>query len=341
VRVLVAHPGPNFSVHDLYVGWTEALRVLGHQVFEFNLGDRLALYAKAHVQTDEGGYRKAFDDTQAVQMAMNGLAAGLFKIRPQVLLIVSGFFVDGQLLDQARRSGTRVVALMTEAPYETERELKLAAHVDLCLVNDPTHIAQYQAVTPTVYAPHSYRPGVHCPGPTGEKPSDLVFCGTGYPSRIAFLEQMDLSGLAVSIGGNWMRLAEDSPLRPCLVHPVDECLDNADTVALYRASRCGLNLYRVEANQPEFSQGWAMGPREVELAATGLFFLRDPRPEGDEVLGMLPTFGSPEEASELLRYYLAHDSQREALALKAREAIEDRTFTNHAAKLLRLLGVEE
>jgi hypothetical protein len=80
-----------------------------------------------------------------------------------------------------------------------------------------------------------------------------------------------------------------------------------------------------------------MGPRELEMAATGLFFLREPRGESDEVLGMFPTFTSPQEASALLRDWLARPAERAALALKAREAVADRTFTNSAASLLRLL----
>jgi hypothetical protein len=52
---------------------------------------------------------------------------------------------------------------------------------------------------------------------------------------------------------------------------------------------------------------------------------------------MLPTFTSPEEASDLLRWWLAHEDEREVVARKAREAVVDRTFTNNAAGLLRLL----
>lgn len=81
-----------------------------------------------------------------------------------------------------------------------------------------------------------------------------------------------------------------------------------------------------------------MGPREVEMAACGMFFLRDPRPEGDELLSMLPTFTSPQEASERLRYWLEHPTLRQELASKAREAIADRTFSNRAAELLRILA---
>jgi len=41
MRFLIVHPGPGFSVADVYVGWRDALRGLGHTVIEFNLGDRL------------------------------------------------------------------------------------------------------------------------------------------------------------------------------------------------------------------------------------------------------------------------------------------------------------
>jgi hypothetical protein len=148
---------------------------------------------------------------------------------------------------------------------------------------------------------------------------------------------MDLDGIEVALAGNWMNLPDDSPLRKLLVHDADECFDNEDAVGLYRAAKAGLNLYRVEAEHPDLSAGWAMGPREVEMAASGLFFLRDPRGEGDEVLDMLPTFDSPEDASAQLRWWLRHDRQREAAAVKAYTAIEDRTFDSHAAQLLRLL----
>jgi hypothetical protein len=73
------------------------------------------------------------------------------------------------------------------------------------------------------------------------------------------------------------------------------------------------------------------------MAATGLFFLRDPRGEGDEVLPMLPTFSGPEDASEKLKWFLAHEDLRLDAAAKAREAVADRTFEIHAKQLLGLL----
>jgi spore maturation protein CgeB len=334
VRWLVAAPGPYFSVQDVYTGWCEALEELGETVVRFPLGDLLTFYDSAHVDTGDG-YRKALAPDQVTRMVTDRLAAALYKVRPQVLLSVSSFFCDENLLDQARAYGTRVVLLHTESPYEEGRQLALAPHADLNLLNDPTHLGQYEPLAPTVYVPHAYRPKLHHPA-SAVRDIDFAFVGTGYPSRTQFLGDMDLDGLAVALGGNWMRLAADSPLREHLVHDIDGCLDNDEAADLYRRTKVGLNLYRREAESDDLIAGWSMGPREVEMAACGLFFLRDRRPEGDEVLDMLPTFEGPEEASELLRYWLARDDERERLAAKAAEAVADRTFTNHAAALLRL-----
>lgn len=339
MRIVVAQPGPEWSVQDVYSGWVEGLRNAGQQVFEFNLNDRLVFYERAFMQIGEHEYRKAVEDPDAVAgLALNGLAAMLYKIRPHVLLVVTGFFAPPELLDQARRYGTKVVVLHTESPYEDERQLKLAEHADLNLINDPTNIDAFQRLAPTAYMPHAYRPTIHKPGPAQpDLLSEFVFVGTGFPSRIHFLEAMNLDGIDVALAGNWQALTEDSPLRKYVAHDIEQCLDNTDAVGLYQSSKVGINLYRREAERPDLISGWAMGPREVELAACGLFFLRDSRPEGDEVLRMLPTFASAEDAGERLRWWLSHEDERLEAAAQAREAIADRTFQNHAARMLRLI----
>lgn len=339
MRWLIAHPGPQFSVHDVFVGWRDALKAAGEDVSVFNLDDRLAFYDSVLLPMPhtEGQFRKALTAQQAIELAVNGLAAALFKIRPDVLFVVSGFFTDTDLIDQARRLGITVIVLATESPYEDARQLALAPHVDLMLINDPLRIDEYRAITKTVYVPHAYRPEVHYPGDSPYDPCDLAFVGTGYPSRQKFFESMDLDGLDVVLAGSWLGLSEDSPLRHYLGHSVDECCDNTEAADLYRAASVGINLYRREADDEDSLFGVAMGPREVEMSACGLFFLRDPRPESDDVLGMLPKFATPDEAGELLRYYLHRPKARERLAVRAREAIADRTFGNHVAQLLRLI----
>jgi spore maturation protein CgeB len=341
VRWLACQPGPRWSVKDVHDGWVEALRNAGETVLDYPLGNWLTFFGEALLPRSANEFFRAMTNEQAIEASADRLAAALWKTRPDVLLLTSGFFLPTPLLDTARRDGVKIVVICTEQPYELGRELDIASHSDVALLTDPTTIDRFREVCTAVHQPHCYRPTVHTPGPpVPELAADFAFVGTGYESRIRFLEAMGLDGLDVLLAGNWAQLDEDSPLRGFVAGGLEDCLDNDKTLQVYRSAKVGINLYRREAETPELSAGWAVGPREVEMAAIGAFFLRDPRPEGDELFPSLPTFTSPGEAGELLRHYLANPAAREAAALKAREAVTDRTFDNAAARLLRLITEE-
>lgn len=343
MRILIVHPGPRWSVADVFEGWREALVELGQHVSVYNLDSRLTLYERALIDVGkhpDGSLqlRKALTHDQAVGLATNGIYSACYQFMPDVVLVISYLFVPAEVLDLLRDRGHKVVLVHTESPYQDDEQIALAAHADLNLVNDPTNLDRFREVTQAEYVPQAYRPTVHHPGPGHpDLTCDLAFVGTGFPSRIEFLERMDLDGLDVLLAGNWQLLDPDSPLRKHVAHDDQECLDNEQTAEVYRAAKAGINIYRREAERPGLEVGWAIGPREVEMAACGLWFAREPRGEGDELFPMQATFTSPEEASELLRWYLAHDMARMRLKHQAREAIADRTFTNNAKRLLALL----
>ena len=262
------------------------------------------------------------------------------------MIFVSGFFTNAGLLEVIRKRNHKVVILTTESPYQEEAQLERAQFSHLNLLNDPANIHMYDELgIPAIYMPHCYRPLVHFPrvGPRPIGSADLTFIGTAFQSRIEFFERMNLTGIDTLIAGNdWGDLPETSPLVPFVGTGLGDadCVHNTDTAELYRSSLMGLNFYRREAEEEHVNDiAIAMGPREVEMAACGLPFLRDPREEGDRVLHMLPTFSSPEDASEQLRWWLAHDDARDKIAKTAREAIADRTFVNNARRMLR--AVEE
>lgn len=346
MRWLIGHPGPSFSVADVYEGWTEALRSLGEQVFTFNFDRRLQFFDAALInddgETDGEGrplIHKAMPRAQAIETAAYEIIKPLWTCWPQVVLLVSAFWYPPDLLDMMRGRGHTVVLLHTESPYQDGEQLGRAAHADINLLNDPVNIAAYRDLgVPAEYMPHAYRPGVHYPaGPGAAGKWDLAFVGTGFPSRVRFFEAMDLDGLAVHLAGPWLDLPEDSPLRDWAMFGHEACVSNDETAGIYRASRCGINIYRRESEDAHAGEGWACGPREIEMAACGLWFARDPRPESDALFGALPSYGSPGEAGDLIRWALAHPAARDAAAAKARAAVQDRTFTNNAKALLRMI----
>jgi hypothetical protein len=343
MRWLIGHPGPHFSVHDLYEGWTEALRGLGEDVYTFNLGDRISFYDAALIETgttDEQGHpgvRKAISREEALAAAAHEILRPAFLAWPDVVLLISAFWYPPYLLDALRGRGMKVVLLHTESPYQDDEQLERAARAGLNLLNDPVNLASYQELGPAAYMPHAYRENVHYPAASPSYQWDLSFIGTGFPSRVAFFEQMNLGGLDVRLAGPWLDLPADSPLRDWTATSLEDCVDNAQTAAIYRQSRTGINFYRREAEDSHAGEGWACGPREIELAACGTWFARDPRPESDGLFPMLPAYTSAAEAGELIRWALAHPEDRAEAAAKARAAVAGRTFTNNAKALLRMI----
>ncbi len=333
-RVMVVRPGPHFSVQDVSRGWTSALRQLGCRVGDFNMDDRLDFYDKtlSHMV----GEHEFLD---VMRLVSKQIEAACYEFWPDIVFIVSGFFTPGELLAVMQNRGHKLVLLATESPYEDDNQLNLAPFCDLVLLNDPTNIHLYEELAETIYVPHAYDPAVHFKQQNidPEWVSEFCFVGTGYPSRVDFFEQVDWSGIDAAFAGNWQKVEEGSPLKPFLAHDQRFCLENTDAVDLYSATKASANVYRTEALRPELSKGWAMGPREVELAATGTFYLTEERGENREVLPMIPTFDGPGDFGDKLRWWLAHDKEREQVAEKAQAAIEDRTFINHARQVLERL----
>lgn len=338
MKLLQVEPGPHFSVADVARGWLKGFNQNGIDARPLPLDRFLDFYDLAHI--DKGrGLEKALSAEEAVRAASKQVETFCYEWWPDVVVIVSGFFVYPDIYPLLRARGHKLVLLCTESPYEDPKQLERAPLFDLVILNDPTNIEQFREVNPnTYYIGHAYDPDVHFPQPA--KPncvSDFAFVGTGYPSRVSFLEAIDWTGMDVALAGNWQELRQDSPLRPFLTHPIEFCCDNSEAVDLYNGTKMSANIYRTETIPGGDSKGWAMGPRELELAACGTFFLREPRGEGDEVFPMVPTFSDEVEFQALLRWYLAHDDDRAEIAKRARKAIADRTFKNNTAEVLRHL----
>jgi spore maturation protein CgeB len=336
----VVHPGANWSTADVHRGWVRGLEAHGVQVDTFDLQARLMFYSKAQIVEPDGSVSKVLDEQEVMHAASHGVLAAVYATWPDLVLVVTGSYSPPYLWELIRSRGHKVVIVHTESPYEDERQLVIAAEsgADINLINDPTHLAQFEQVGPSFYVPHAYDPAVHFPADIAPV-WDCSFVGTGFPERVRFLERVDWSGIRFGLGGLW-ELEPGSPLRDCLFHadPLG-CVDNDVTADLYRATKVGLNVYR-ESNDGGYStgDGWACGPREIELAACGTMFARQSRPESDELFPFLPVFEDPAEVGDIVRHYMGRDGLRAVLGARARAAVADRTFEVHAGRLLGRLG---
>jgi hypothetical protein len=341
LRVLVVAPGPDFSVSDVYRGWAEGFASIGCETRLFELDRLLDWYSGAHIKTLDDEWIRPYDNEQAKRLAAGHIKSECYTFWPDVVVVISGFYMYEMLVEILGNRGHKLALVCTESPYEDDAQLiKANWGFDAVALNDPTNLEVFSESfkDAAIYTPHCYRPAVHYPGPSTHK-SDVAFVGTGFPSRQAFMNRVDWAGIDLALAGNWQNVSKF--LTSCVIHDIEDCLDNADTAEVYRGTQASFNLYRTETNGGllDAHNGWAMGPREVELAACGTWFARQSRPESNQVLSMLPTFNSPEELGEQLRWALANPDQRQIAAERARAAVANRTFPNNAKRLLQALGV--
>src|ERR1700733_514375 len=130
-RILIVHPGPDFSVADVYRGWMKALRKLGHTVMEYNTNDRLTHYGHSRM-ADVGQppceacqqvpTHKALDNDGIMQLAMDGLYREMYLFWPDVVLFVSAFYMTVPMLQVIRTRRHKIVMLHTESPYQDDEQ---------------------------------------------------------------------------------------------------------------------------------------------------------------------------------------------------------------------------
>jgi len=245
-------------------------------------------------------------------------------------------------LQMARRAGQHMALILTESPNQDDEQLFWSNMVDVIWTNERTSVPKFAHWNEnTHYWRHAFDPARHYPGPvTDAQPThDVVFVGTGWQERIDLLSAVDWTGIDLGLYGTWELLPEDASLRQYVRGGVTA---NDVTAQLYRNAKVGVNLHRTSDyyvnTSNHITHAESLNPRCYELAATGCFFVTDYRAEVGEVFGTaVPTFRTAAELESVLRYYLAHDVERQAAAAHLPALVAEHTFDRRAEEVLAVL----
>ena len=244
MRWLLIHPGPSWSVADVFNGWSEALTGLGEQVEEYELDARLRFYNGTH-RRNRGAAAVRLPGGAEVPGPGAGHPARRRRDPRRRLPVV------------ARRDPVRVRVLRPAvAPGDPPRPRPQDHHADDGRLRIRTTSSSRWRLRGPDAAQRPGGPGrlpadrprrvhaarlpgkIHYPPAPGTEPEyDFAFVGTGFPSRARFFSQMDLAGLNVRLAGLWMDLPEDSPMRDWTATESDDCIDNDETAEIYRRAR--------------------------------------------------------------------------------------------------------
>ena len=340
MKVLVVGPAAYYSTWDVFEGHVAGFRDNGCEVLTYDYGKRLrafgefAAWAKKHRRIEEDfGERVYAWCGESIY-----ITAKVHKV--DLVWLVAPQHIHPVPLALLKMDGIKTAGYMTECPYEDEVQAERAAMFDYCFLSDRNSLDYWRERNPqSFYLAHAYEPTRHYPAWADQK-HDVIFIGTGFPARRKFLQAVDWEGINFGAYGHWRGLPKTAPIR---AHLESRIVDNAETAGLYRASRIGLQLHRVDTY---YQHGWrikpgaaySIGPRSYELAACGVFQVSDERPELHDVFnGSVPTFSTPLELGALLRRYLADPVARQELAQRQHEAIQPHSFANRIKEVLDIV----
>lgn len=332
MKILLVHPGASWSTADVETGLRDGLEEHGVEIVRYRLDGRIeraASWLKAAWRKAQRHDATLIRPTPADICYLASTDALAVALRHQVdlVLIVSAMFFHPDVVILLQRAGLRVAALFTESPYDLANEVRLAALVDRCWTNERATVGAFPngSYLPHAWHPRHHRPGLQ-PGDMDQPAHDVVFVGSAFPERVAWLEAVDWTGIDLGLYGHWEGLARRSPLRPFVKAGT---VPNPVAAALYRRAAIGLNLYR----QADGAQ--SLNPRAYELAACGVFHLSDARAEVRERFrDLVPIVDTPDEAGRVIRYWLANPILRADVAAQLPACVASSTWTARAATVL-------
>lgn len=348
MKILCSAPGPTHSTIDLYNGIADGLRAVGHAVGEFRTHTRIdhanrclqlrwEAAGSPHGQEPDTNNVLFHASSEVVQYA-------LYHEVDWVVFVASGM-VHPAVYTMLRRAHVPTAMVLTESPYEDERQAEVAALVDVVWTNERMSVA---ALPNAHYLRHAYDPARHyLAEPDPDVPAhDVVFVGTLWQERIDLLSAVDWTGIDLGIYGSadlfdFSRFpSEENVRKKATLEPYLHIgfVDNQRTTALYRAAKIGLNLHRTSvslAGGQHVLGAESMNPRCYEQAATGgALLVTDARAEVLETFGeAAPTFDGPEHLEDLVRQLLYDDHARQQRAEAMRQAITPHTFAARAAQM--------
>ena len=349
LRVLLVHPGAEWSISDVWRGVNNAMRRAGVEVVNYAMAGRLQRSQKWLKDTYKQA-RKNHPDEAIVEPTMGdgfyhasvGALERALRFQADWVFIISGMYFHPEAMVLLKRAGLNVAVLLTETPYEDAAESAIAQIADVIWTNERTGLATFEPLChETYYYQHAYDP--EFPYPAEPDPSvpeyDVVFVGSGFEERCDLLEAVDWTGINLGLYGAWNLLPKRSKLKKYLR---GSTVPNTYTAALYNRAKIGLNIHRTSLGYgrgtAHIEHAESMNPRCYELAACGTFFTTDARAEVGEVFGSaVPTFSDAQELTEIIRHYLAHEDERRRLAAQLPGLVAPHTFDDRVAHMLGTL----
>ena len=191
---------------------------------------------------------------------------------------------------------------------------------DVIAVASPAYAAELNRTgIKAVYVPQFTNPEKFYPAPDPALASNILFVGSNWHDRTSLRYALEAGFTVAVYGYNWQGIVPPEMYKAPYIA-------NTELNRYYSSAKIVLNDHR-----PDMKDFGFVNNRIYDATAAGALVISDYMPEIETAYGdAVPMYKNKEELAGLLRYYLTHEEERQALAAKARRITLEK-FTNAAA----------
>ena len=328
--------------HSLLSPWTgythRALKRLGHRVRRFYctslLLDRLTLPGEKDLAVRGSGARNNLQGLRELwhRSRDRRLLSAARAFRPDLILVLWGNTLSPDLLRSLKKtSGAPMAAWWVDDPFRHRAE-KLIPFYDFFFIFDRSYIPaiREQGGRNVRFLPCACDESVYYPRRLSRRDetlykSDVAWVAWYYPDRARIAEALSSVDLKI-----WGRHWPGNFVRE------DRFVKDVVAAKIYSATKIGLNSHSGQSRQG------GLNTRSFELLAAGAFELTDAVEGMEELLEPgreVAVYRSPEEARDLVRFYLKNPGERQRMARAGRERVlSQHTYFQRMKTLLKEIG---
>ncbi|MCM3746887.1 glycosyltransferase [Paenibacillus pasadenensis] len=272
------------------------------------------------------------------------------SLRPDAVIVLDGLQFPVEQVDAIRALGIPTAIWFTDDPYYSDITKVLAPHYDYVFTLEKNAVELYQSMgcANAHYLPLGVNPAEFRPrNPELAKRREVCFIGSAYHKRVEFFNEITpyLLKRSVFISGLWWDRLRDYKRLKSQIRS-GKWMGPAETAATYNGAKIVINMHRAHDDH-SFNYNSAgltavsPNPRTFEISACGTLQLTDIRndlPRFYKPGVDLDTFASARELIDKIDYYLAHEEQRQEIALRGMyRTMREHTYGHRLTDMLTVM----
>ena len=356
-----ASPNPNVPSTLWRDNLYRSLVEMGNEVVEFDY-DMRGTFQRLFAATTPETAQSLAEIRASLGAALLEQIAAAHRIEP-IQLFFSYFYdacVEPAVIDAINELGIVTVNWYCNGSYQLDLVREISPHYAWCLVPERDRLADYAAMgARPIYCQEAANPGVYrCLDVPPE--FDVTFVGQAYGERPALIRHLKDQGVDVRVWGPAWEYHIEWPSRNPIKQVVNRfmkpdgritfpremfggVLSDAQLVETYNRSKINLGFAtcgETHLTERRISQ---IRLRDFEVPMSGGFYLAEYTEELEEFFEIgreIVCHHGLEDIAEKVRYYLAHDAERERIRAAGRaRCLRDHTWQKRFEAAFEQMGL--